>query len=464
MNTVPTIDWTSQPTQAKVPGPRGLPLVGMIRHLLRDNLGFMMQMARTYGDVVHYRVGNLKVYQINHPDAIKRVLVDNSGNYGKGAFQIGTLKELLGSSLFMSDGDFWLRQRRLMQPVFHRKQLAVFATEMTAITQESMDRWTARPDPGAPLDIALEMMRLTLDVATQTLFSTRLTNDMAALGKLLTLVAEDVSFRFQMPLYPPVQVPTRRNRRFLKALAELDALIYGIIGQRRRELTAGSAPNDLLTLLLLARDEETGEGMSDQQLRDEVMTLFAAGHETTAKALTWLWYLLSLHPQIERRLYDEVDTALAGRTPTLADLPALQYTRQVIEETMRLYPPAWITSRQVEAEDTLGGCTIPAGALVWISPYVVHRHPAFWDNPEGFDPDRFAPDQIRSRPKFAYFPFGGGPHLCIGRDFALMEAQLVVATIVQRYRLSLVPGHKVTPEAIVTLRPQDALWMTLHPR
>ncbi len=447
------------PARAQAPGPRGFPVVGVIPFLIRDNLGFTLRMARDYGDVVHYRVGQNPVYLVNHPDAIKRVLVDNNHNYGKGSFQVGTLKTVVGNGLLMSEGEFWLRQRRLMQPVFHRKHLATFAEAMITITRETMDRWEARPDPTAPLDMAFEMMQLTLNVATQTLFSTRVTSDMQELSQLIKFLAEDVEFRFEVPLYPSIGVPTPRNRRFNRALARLDQLIYSIIEQRRRELDAGHRPDDLLTMLLEARDPETGAGMTDLQLRDEAMTLFSAGHETTAKALSWLWMLLSTHPHVERTLHAEVTTVLEERDPTVADLRSLSYTRQVIEETMRLYPPAWITSRQAVEEDELCGYTIPAGALVWMSPYVMHRHPAYWDNPEGFDPERFAPAMADTRPKFSYFPFGGGPHLCIGRDFAMMELQLVVAEIVRRYRLALLPGSHVLPVGHITLAPKTQLWM-----
>jgi cytochrome P450 len=431
--------------------------------MLADNLGFMQSMARTYGDVARYRVGNLDVYQVNHPGGIQRVLQENHHNYGKGSFAIGTMKAALGNGLVMSEGDFWLRQRRLMQPVFHHRSLARLAEDMVAAALSTRKDW----EGSSTVDLSQEMMRLTLDIATQAMFSTRVVADNARLSQAFTTLMEDISFRFQNPLYPPLALPTPRNRRFRQALAFLDGIIHNII-QERRQLTADLPlegwPGDLLSLLMQAQDAETGERMSDRQLRDEVVTLFGAGHETTAKTLTWCWYLLATHPQAEANLHAELESVLGGRPPALADLKALPYTRMVIEETLRLFPPAWITSRQATGEDELCGYHVPAGTLIWISPYVMHRHPEYWEDPDTFIPERFDPDQRAERPRFAYFPFGGGPHLCIGRDFALMEAQLVLATLAQRYRLGVQPGQKVEPLALVTLQPRGGLTMTLQPR
>ena len=447
------------------PGPHGQPVLGVLRELLRDNLGFMMRAARDYGDVARYRLANKTVYQVNHPEGIKRVLQDNAGNYGKGNFKVSSLDRLIGNGLVMSEGDFWLRQRRLVQPVFHRQHIAAFGEQMTSLTLEMLEGWEAAAGSRKPLDMSTEMMRLTLNIASQTLFSTRLLEDIKVLDRAFKIAAEDISFRFQMPIYPPLGVPTPRNRRVVAAIETLDRVVYRIIGERRRMLEQGrQAPSDLLNLLLKARDEDTGEGMSDKQLRDEVMTLFLAGHETTAILLTWCLYLLSKHPESERRLHKEVSEVLGDRTPTVADLPAMSYSRMVIEETLRLYPPAWITSRQAEAEDILCGYLVPTGTLTWLSPYIMHRHPNYWDNPEGFDPERFSPERSEGRPHYAYFPFGGGGHQCVGKHFALMEAQLVLATIMQHYRLDLVPGHPVEPQALVALRPRHGLPMTLHAR
>jgi cytochrome P450 len=368
---------------------------------------------------------------------------------------------ILGNGLFTSDGDFWRRQRRLAQPAFHRRRVAAFGDLMTDATLAMLERWRPSMAQRQPLDVATEFMHLTLEVATRALFSTSVERDVDAIGHAITTLLNEVTFRFTFPFYPPLKVPTPRNRRFLAARATLDDVIYGIIAERRRR---PGEHDDLLALLMEARDEETGEGMSDKQLRDEVITLFVAGHETTANALTWASYLLSTHVAVARKLYAEVDEGLQGRIPTAADLPNLPYTRMVVDETLRLYPPAWITNRRAIQADTICGYRIPADAIVSISPYVTHRDPTLWDNPESFDPERFAPECAAVRPHYAYFPFGGGPRQCIGKGFALMEATLVLALLAQHYELHLVPGRRVETVAMATLRPRYGMWMTAHPR
>jgi len=295
------------------------------------------------------------------------------------------------------------------------------------------------------------------------LFSAKVTDETNAIGQAITTIMGNIEFRYVVPFYPSVSVPTPRNRRHLAALRTLDQIVYGILHERRRHPRPADRSGDLLSLLIEARDEETGEGMSDKQLRDEVLTLFVAGHESTANALAWTFYLLSQHPEAERRLRAELAEALAGGTPTVADLPNLPYTRMVIEESMRLYPPAWIMIRSAVADDEICGYRIPANATVLISPYVIHRLPAFWEAPAEFDPERFTPERSAGRPPFAYFPFGGGPHQCIGKGYALQAAQLILATVAQRFRLRLAPGQAVEPQALLTLRPRGGLPMTAHP-
>jgi cytochrome P450 len=442
------------------PGPRGNVVLGSIGDIYRDRLRFVLDLARIYGDVLQYRVAHMRIYQINHPEGVGRLLHDNHRNYSKDVATFGTLKLFLGNGLFTSDGDFWRRQRRLAQPAFHRRRVANFGGLMTDATLVMLDRWQARETPEQPLDVATEFMRLTMEVVTLALFSTSVEHDIGKIGSAITTLLDDVTFRFTFPFYPPLKVPTLRNRRFLTARATLDGIVYRIIAERRRP----DEHDDLLALLMEVRDEKTGEGMSDKQLRDEVVTLFLAGHETTANALTWASYLLSTHVAIERRLRAEVDETLQGRIPTDSDLPNLTYTRMVIDETLRLYPPAWITNRRAIEADTVCGYRIPADATVSISPYVTHRDPTLWQNPEGFDPDRFAPERSDARPHYAYFPFGGGPRRCIGKGFALMESTLVLALLTQRCELHLVPGRRVETEAMATLRPRHGMWMTAHPR
>src|SRR5215210_54358 len=443
------------------PGPRGNVVLGSIGDLYRDRLRFVLDVASTYGDVVQYRVAHIRMYQVNHPEGVGRLLHDNHCNYSKDVATFGTLRLILGNGLFTSDGDFWRRQRRLAQPAFHRRRVAACGELMTDATLAMLERWRPSVAQSRPLDVATEFMHLTLEVATRALFSTSVERDLDKIGPAITTLLNEVTFRFTFPFYPPLKVPTPRNRRFLAARATLDSVIYRIIAERRRR---PSEHDDLLALLMEACDEETGEGMSDRQLRDEVITLFVAGHETTANALTWASYLLSTHEGLACRLRTEVDEALQGRLPTAADLPDLPYTRMVIDETLRLYPPAWITNRRAIEDDTMCGYRLPADAIVSISPYVTHRDPTLWENPEGFDPGRFAPERSTGRPHYAYFPFGGGPRQCIGKGFALMEATLVLALLAQRYELHLVPGRRVETVAMATLRPRHGMWMTAHPR
>jgi cytochrome P450 len=456
-----TMTGGTRPTAQVPSGPRGNPVLGSIGDIYRDRLRFVLDVAGTYGDVARYRVAHMTMYQVSSPEGVGRILHDNHRNYSKDVATFGTLKLFLGNGLFTSDGDFWRRQRRLMQPAFHRRRVAAFGGLMTDATLEMLDRWRPLADRGQPLDVGAEFSRLTMEVVTRALFSTSVEGDIGKIGRAIATLLDDVTFRFTFPFYPPLRVPTPRNRRFLAARATLDEIVYGIISGRRR---SPGEHDDLLALLMEARDEDTGEGMSDKQLRDEVITLFLAGHETTANALTWVSYLLSAHVDVARQLRAEVDEALEGRIPAASDLPDLPYTRKVVDETLRLYPPAWITNRRAIEDDTVCGYRIPADAMVSISPYVTHRDPGLWENPEGFDPDRFSPERAAGRPHYAYFPFGGGPRQCIGKGFALMEATLVLALLSQRCDMHLVPGRKVETEALATLRPRYGMWMRVRPR
>jgi cytochrome P450 len=306
-----------------------------------------------------------------------------------------------------------------------------------------------------------EMMGVTLQVVAQALFSADASADVATVGHALDVVLAETNYRMLHLFQPPLELPTRRNRRFVRSRGTLDRIVYRIIDERlRTEENNG----DLLSLLVHARDEDTGERMNRKELRDEVITLYLAGHETTAMNLTWTWYLLSQHPQVERNLHDELDSVLGGRTSTVEDLPKLRYTTMVIAESLRLYPPAWSVARQAIQDDEVGGYAVPKGAPITMVQYITHRHPEFWDDPECFDPERWTPDRAAKRPKFTYFPFGGGPRLCIGNNFALMEAQLILATLAQHYRVQVVPGHPVVPEPLLTLRPKYGMQVTLEAR
>jgi cytochrome P450 len=442
------------------PGPRSFSPLGSIRPMQRDPLRFLMDLRERYGDVARFRVFVWQSYLLSHPDHIKHVLQDNNRNYHKGLLY-EFLKPVVGEGLLTSEDDFWRRQRRIAQPAFHRKAIASLATAMTEETDEMLARWSGRARSGEAFDALADLMALTLEIVSRTMLSTDVAGEAAAVRESVALLRDHVAYRAFHIFTLPERFPTRRNRRFARALATVDAIVYRMIAQRRSgEVEA----DDLLSMLLHATDEETGESMSDKQLRDEVMTVFLAGHETTANTLAWTLYLLSQHPDVEERLAAEVDSALSGRTPTFGDVPSLPYTKMVIEESLRLYPPAYAVSRQALEGDEIAGYQIPKDGGVLMSPWVTHRHPAFWDEPERFDPERFAQERAAARPRFAYFPFGGGPRQCIGNEFALMETQLVLAMIAQRFRLRLAPGHAVVPEPLITLRPQGALAMTVGTR
>jgi cytochrome P450 len=451
---------TSAPVAADraVPGPHAPPLVGSMFDFQQDRLGFIVGLARDYGAVARYSLAHLTFYQVNHPAGVQRILQENNHNYVRGALY-DAFRNMVGNGLALSEGDFWLRQRRLMQPVFHRQHLAAFGAQMTEAALAMLARWEPRALSGQPIELTHELTGLTMKIVTRALFSSAVGDETGAIGRAITVILEGLAYRFDVPFYPPLGVPTPRNRRFVAAQRLVDQVIYGLIEQRRQ---APGDRGDLLSLLTEAQDADTGERMSDRQLHDEVLTLFIAGHETTANLLAWAFYLLGLHAHTQRQVQAEVARVLGGRPPTMADLPQLEFTRRVLDETLRLFPPAWIFNRSAVADDEICGYHIPAGAIVTLSPYVTHRLPEFWPNPEGFDPERFAPELANNRPHFAYFPFGGGPHQCIGQSFALAEAQLILAAIVQRYRLDLVPGHVVEPVAAVTLRPRTGLPMTVH--
>ncbi len=448
-----------------VPGPPANLL--SLLHLLvfgvpRDLLRMYMDAARHYGDVVRFGAESRPIYFVNHPEYVKHVLQDNNHNYCKKNQFNDLLKLIVGEGLLTADGDVWRRRRKLAQPSFHRQKIANFATIMTDATEAVLERWASPAQDGTPLDIMAEMQELATLIVGHALFGTDLSPTYSEEVRQNTLVSMEYLNRCsRRPLSLPVWMPTRMNLRFRKAMRLSDNNVFSIINERRQ---TGKDTGDLLSMLLAARDEETGEGLNDQELRDEVGTFLGAGNETTAVSLTWAWYMLSKHPDVERRLHAELDAVLGGRTPTVEDVGTLIYTRMIIDETMRLYPPAWAMSRGIVDDDEIGGFCIKKGAVMMLSPYVTHRRPDIWDNPEGFDPERFTPERVAERPRYAYFPFGGGPRQCIGNTFALMEAQLVLATVAQKYRLCLVPGCTVEPDPIFTLRPNREVMMTLQPR
>jgi cytochrome P450 len=431
-----------------------------LRELQSDRLKFFSTLTQEYGDIVRIKLFFWPVIIINHPSYIKHVLQENNHNYNKNVPIFNLFRPILGNGLVTNyGGENWLRQRRLIQPAFHRQRTAAMGEMITHATQAMLTHWESK-SRAQPLDVAEEMMHLTLAMVGQTLFSMDINAQTNTFGKAFSAANAFLLEYFDRP-FPPLSVPTPRNRRFKYNLRTLDKVVYDILSQRR----ASKMDNgDLLSMLMQATDEETGLGMSDQQLRDEVMTLLIAGHETVANALAWTWYLISQHPDVEQRLHSELDHVLAGRTPTLEDLSQLSYTRMIFEEAMRLYPPVWIIMRKALQDDTLGDYHLPARTYVAWSTYTLHRHPDFWERPEEFYPEHFSAENVAQRPHHAYLPFSHGPRICIGSAFAMTEAQLILATVAQRYRLSLVPGHPIEPQPLITLRPRHGVLMHLHRR
>lgn len=426
-----------------------------------DVIRFLLDQQRRYGDVFRFWVGPISIVFVAHPEGIRHVLQENARQYNKQTRGFVVVRELLGQGLLTSEGETWLRQRRLMQPAFHKQRLAAFGGLMVDAAEACAREWEPHVQSGQPFDLTDSMMKLTLRVASQALFGTDLGAEAGAVDDAFTVVLAWAKDRLTQTLFLPRWLPTPQNVRGNRAIGTLDRIVYGVIERRRKD---PSSHDDLLQLLIDAKDEETGERMSDQQLRDEVMTLMLAGHETSANALSWTLALLSKHVEVRNRLEAELDAVLGGRVPGLEDLPKLRYVRQVLDEAMRLYPPAWSFSRCSMSADRIMGFDVPKDQIVLMSSYLTHRHPLFWDNPESFDPDRFRPEHEKERPRFAYFPFGGGPRLCIGNNFALMEMTLVLADLLQKFRVNLSAGQELQSDASITLRPKNGLQVTVSRR
>jgi len=446
------------------PGPRGLPLLGNLLPFRKDVLGLLVKSRARFGDVVRFRLGPLVIHLVAHPEAIRHVLQDRAELYDKNTRSSSKIRGMTGLGLLTASGATWQRQRRMIQPGFRPAAVAGFVARMVEATEEMLSRWRA----GTPFDAASEMMRLTYTIVGRTLFSADVSSDADAVEHAMEVLLAHTYRRLERIIDIPLAVPTPANRRFRAARATIDQVVDRILtGRRQRpEMSENAATPDLLSILLRERDE-AGRGMDDEQLRNEAVTLLLAGHETTANALTWTLYLLAGHSEITERLAAEVDTVLGisgEREPTAEDLTALPFTERVLREAMRLYPPIWAIERRAVEEDTIGGFRIPAGSTVVVSPWVTHRHPAFWDEPERFDPDRFTPERSAGRPLLAWVPFGAGPRYCIGGHFAMTEALVITALVVRRFRLALVPGHPVAPLPGITLRARDGVWLTVEPR
>jgi cytochrome P450 len=450
------------PRGKRAPGPAGYPLVGSLVDWFRHGaFAYSVALWRRYGDVVGLKLAGQRVFVIAHPDQIREVFVEKKEAYTKGV-TMDNFKPMLGLGLFTSEGELWQRQRRMMQPFFSANRVGAYAEQMVGVAEETLGRMSRHAARGEPVDVNSEMMLIGMKLMSRTTLNTSVYGGDEALGQNMTFAFRHISGGSSPGLVPPLFIPTPGNLRFRRVVKEIDRVIDEVIAERR------AAPHtdgrDLLSLLIAAKDDVSQAHMSDRQLRDELVTLYFAGHESTSKALTWTWYLLARHPAVDERLHREVTSALGGRAPTIDDIPALTYTRMVIEEAMRLYPPAWASVRDATRDEELAGYPIPKGSSVVANFYLTHRHPDFWPDPDRFDPERFAPERAREREKYAYNPYGAGARVCLGNHFITLGMQLAVATIAQRYRLSLIDDGPIALDGAGALRPKRPLRMVPVPR
>ncbi len=443
-------------TQLLPPGPKGHFLTGSLQHYAKDPLGFLVRCAREYGDVVRFSFPNTQVYFLGHPNHVDYVLVRNNRNFIKSKRQREQLR-FLGQGLFTSEGAFWRRQRRLAQPAFHKERVAGYGRVMVDFAEAMVSTW----QEGEVRDVHQEMMRLTLRIVATTLLGSEVEGETQKVGAALDVLAKRFSGRKSYLIPTPSFLPTPANRRFYRAIRQLDNIVYSIILKRR---AANGQTGDLLSMLMEARDEATGERMSNEQLRDEALTILLAGHETTAITLSWTFYLLCQDAEVDGKLLAELNNVLEGRAPTVEDLPRLRYADMVVKESMRLYPPAWGIGREAVGECEIGAFRVPAGTQLLMSPWVMHRDPRYFEEPETFYPDRWAGDATRGLPKYAYFPFGGGPRLCIGQSFARIETVLLLATIAQKFKFNLAEGQRIKPLPSITLRPDKGMRIVIEGR
>jgi cytochrome P450 len=449
-----------QPAQeaklATPPGPKGQFLLGVMRDFNADTLGFITR-CRDYGDVVRTRFLWVHAYFLYNPDDIEAILTTKAKSFRKAqSLRSPFFARLVGNGLVTSEGDFWRRQRRLAQPAFHRQRISSYGEVMVDYAQRAINQW----HEGDQLDISKEMTRLTLEIVVKTLFNADVSNDADHVGAMLSEVVKPFASQATLKWILDNRLPTPGHRRYFNAVSEIDRIVFRIISERR---AAKSDEGDLLSMLLQAQDED-GSQMTDGQLRDEVMTLFLAGHETTALALSWTWYLLAMHPEAEAKFHAELDEVLQGRTPNVDDMRRLTYTEMIAKETMRLYPPAYAVGREALEDTAIGGYRVPKGSQVFAFQWVTQRDARYFDNPDKFEPERWTTERSESLPKYAYFPFGGGPRQCIGNYFAMMEVVLLLATIGQRFKFALAPDHKVEVLPVLSLRPKDGIRVVVHER
>jgi cytochrome P450 len=446
---------------APIPRQRRLSFFQFVRALRESAIDSFAQEAYER-DILERKLFGRSLFVLNDPAAIKHVLIDNAANYQKTEITRRILEPGLGKGLITSEGETWRAHRRTMSPSFDIRSIAAYTPVMTTAAEELLAQWDIVPD-GTAVDVQTAMMEVTLNIISRTMFS----NDS---DDIVTIMARSAG-RYQMEMRPNIMdmlgwpkwlASLPRRNVASRTMGEFDRVIDRLIEERSRD--PGSHPKDLLARLVAARDEQTGVGMSAQEVRDHVITIFLAGHETTAMALTWTWFLLSQHPEVESKLHAEIDSVLGGRAPTHDDLSKLVYARMVIDESMRIYPPVHTIARQAIGEDTLLGQRIPKGSTVMIAPWVLHRHLKLWENPSAFDPERFSAQGSAGRARFSYLPFGGGKRICIGAAFSLTEATILLATLAQRYKLRLAPGHRVEPQGLITLRARYGMKMLLTSR
>jgi enediyne biosynthesis protein E7 len=427
-----------------------LPVVGNLFPFRRDVLGLLVESRARFGDVVRFRLGPIVLHLVAHPDAIRHVLQERAERYDKKTRSSSKIRGMTGLGLLTASGEAWRRQRRLVQPGFRPTAVAGFVARMAEATDAMLERWRRRP-AGEPLDIASEMMRLTYTVVGRTLFSADVSGDAEEVEEAMAVLLAHTYGRLERIVDIPLAVPTPGNLRFRRALATIDRVVFRILRERRER--TGEAPGGLLSILLRERDEETGQRMDDRQLRNEAVTLLLAGHETTANALSWTFYLLARHSEAAERIDSEAQGS--------GDLP---FTERVIQEALRLYPPIWAMERRAVSGDEIGGFSIPKNSTVVVSPWVTHRHPAFWEEPESFDPERFTPERSAGRPLLAHVPFGAGPRFCVAAHFAMTEALVITSRVIKAFRLTPVAGRPAVPLPGITLRARDGVWVTLEAR
>lgn len=447
-----------QPTPMVAPAYRSFRPLGVVHRFRNDPLQ-MFEDLRSMGPVVRFRIANRTAFCLNEPELVKHVLIDNNRNYGKQAAAYHELRKIIGNGLVTSEGDFWRRQRRIAQPAFHRKRLAGFADTMTRMTRDMCERWREL-EPDHELDIHEEMMALTLRIAATTLLSADIDDRDHALGEAVSTAIEYANDGITRVLHIHDWLPTPKGRKVRAAMKLIDDTLGRTIRERRE---SGEDREDLLGMFMAVVDEETGERMNDRQLRDEVVTMFMAGHETTANALAWGLYLLAREPQVVARAREEIAEVVGDREPSFSDFRGLEYLQRVFAEIIRLYPSAWGVSRTAIEDDVIGGYRIPKDSVVFLIQWLFHRDPRFWDDPTRFDPDRFLPERAESRPRFAYFPFAAGPRQCIGDNFAKLEGVLALAVMLRDFDFELLDPARVLPEASITLRPRNGIPMRVRP-